>query len=96
MLRPLGRKQSGTVRTMTTSVSFVVNKVASNETLTKASRATRGQAFMIISTASVSSSSSSYAQAVPLSIPGAKPLRRPLQLPPLRLELEGTRPPQKR
>ena len=50
---------------------------------------------MITATASVSNCSS-YAQAVLLSIPGAKPLRRPLPLPPLRLELEGTRPPQKR
>ena len=41
-------------------------------------------------------SSSSNLQAFQLSIPGAKPPGWPLGLPPLRLDLGGTRPPQKR
>ena len=53
--------------------------------------------FMARSTARTSSSSSSSnPQAVPLSIPGAKPPGWPLRLPRQRLELVGTRPPQKR
>ena len=42
-----------------------------------------------------SSNSSSNPRAVPLSVPGGKPPGRPLCLPPLRLELVATRPPQK-
>ena len=42
-----------------------------------------------------SSNSGSNPQAVPLSMPRATPQGRPLRLPPLRLELESTRPPQK-
>ena len=55
--------------------------------------------FMARATArppSSSSSSSSNLQAVPISLPGVKPPARPLRLPPVRLELVGTRPPQKR
>ena len=77
----------------------MARKVTSNGTAPKASRARRGKAFMARATAyppcSSSSSSSSNPQAVPLSIPGAKPPGRPLRLPPLRLKLVGTRPPQK-
>ena len=62
----------------------------------KASRARRGKAFMARATARTPSSSSiiissSNPQGVPLSIPGAKPPRCSLRLPPLRLELVGTR-----
>ena len=45
---------------------------------------------------SSSSSNSSSRRAVPLSIPGAKSTGWPLRLPPLRMELVGTTPPQKR
>ena len=63
-----------------------------------------GKAFMARATARTPSSSSSSSsissgsnpQAVPLSIPGAKPPGWPLCLPPLRPELVGTRPPIKR
>ena len=69
----------------------------SNGTAPKASRVRRRKAFMARVTARTpSSSSSSNPQAVPLSIPGAKPPGWPLRLPPLLLELVGTRPPQKR
>ena len=78
------------------------SKVTSIRTAPKASRARRGKAFMARATArtpsssSISSNSSSNPQAVPLNIPRAKPPGWPLRLPPLRLELVGTRPPQKR
>ena len=63
----------------------------------KVSRERQGKAFMARAIATPpSSSSSSNPQTVPLSIPGAKPPGRPLRLPPLRLTLVGTRPPQKR
>ena len=78
----------------------MASKVTSNGTAPKASKVRRGKAFMARAKAmphsSSSSSSSSNPQAVPLSIPGAKPPGRPLRLPPLRLELVGTRPLQKR
>ena len=63
----------------------------------KASRARRGKGFTARATARPpsSTSSSTNPQAVSLSIPGAKPPGRPLRMPPLRLELVGTRPPQK-
>ena len=93
--RPLEGKQTGTVGKRTTSVLFVASKVTSNGTAPKAGRARRGKAFMARATARPPSSSSNP-QAVPLSIPGVKPPGRPLRLPPLRLELVGTRPPQKR
>ena len=61
----------------------------------------REKAFMARVTARTPSCScitrsSSNPQAVPLSVAGAKPSGWPLRLPPLRLELVGTRPPQKR
>ena len=68
----------------------------SNGTAPKASRVRRRKAFMARVTARTPSSSSSNPQAVPLSIPGAKPPGWPLRLPPFQLELEGTRLPQKR
>ena len=79
------------------NVLFVASKVTSNGTAPKASRAKRGKAFMDRATARPpgNSSSSSNPQAVPLSIPREKPPGRPLRLPPLRLELVGTRPHQK-
>ena len=76
---------------------FVASKVTSNGTGPKASRTRRGKAFMARAKARPPrSSSSSDPQAIPLSIPRVKPPGRPLRLPLLRLELVGTRPPQKR
>ena len=68
-----------------------------NGTAPKASRARRGKTVMARATARPpsSSNSSSNPRAVPLSVPGGKPPGRPLCLPPLRLELVATRPPQK-
>ena len=76
----------------------MASKVTSNGTAPKATRARRGKAFMARATARPPSSSniSRNQRAVPLSIPGVKPPRGPLRLPPLRLELVGTRPPHKR
>ena len=75
---------------------FCFWRARSPATAPKASRARRGKAFMARGTARPPSSSSrSNPQAVPLSVPRAKPPGRRLRLPPLRLELVGTRPPQK-
>ena len=97
--RPLALKRSGTVGTVTTSVWFVVSTVPGNATAPKASRERGGNAFMARATArppsSSGRSSSSNPQAVPFSIPGARPPGRSLRLPPLRLEQMGIRLPQK-
>ena len=63
-----------------------------------ASRARGGKAFVARAIARPPSNSngSSNPQAFPLSAPGPQPPGRPLRLPRLRLELVGTRPPQKR
>ena len=76
----------------------MASKITSNGTARKASRARRGKAFTATATSRPpsSSNSSSNQQSVPLSIPGVNPPGGGLRLPPLQLELVGTRPPQKR
>ena len=76
----------------------MASKITSNGTARKASGARRGKAFTARATSRPPSSSnrSSNPQSVPLSIPGVNPPGGGLRLPPLRLELVGTRPPQKR
>ena len=59
------------------------------------SRARPGKATRATATPPSSSNSSSNPQAVPFRIPGVDTPRPPLRLPPLPLELAGTRPPQK-
>ena len=90
--RPLVSEQSGAVGT-TTSVLCLASKVTSRGTAPKVSRVRRGKTFMAGATARASYSSSSP-QAVPLSVPGARPPGWPLRLP--LLELVRIRPPQKR
>ena len=72
--------------------------VTSDGAAPNASRARGGKAFVAraIARPPNSSNGSSNPQAFPLSAPGPQPPGRPLRLPRLRLELVGTRPPQKR
>ena len=75
----------------------MASKVTSNGTAPNASRARRGKAFLARATARRPSiSSRSNQPSVQPCISGEKTSGRPLRLPPLQLELVGTRPPQTR